>query len=97
MKALRLLASDQIRLVLCLLYAAAVVWWMPRTDAAVPLLLIALGWPLVFRLVPRNWLYGMRTPRTLRGTEDTWYRQNVITGVVLVLVGAIWLGILATR
>ena len=97
MKALRLLASDQIRLVLCLLYAAAVVWWMPRTDAAVPILLIALGWPLVFRLVPRNWLYGMRTPRTLRGTEDTWYRQNVITGVVLVLVGAIWLGILATR
>jgi hypothetical protein len=80
-----------------LAYGTALVSWTPRTEAATPVLLIALGWPLIFRLVPRNWLYGMRTPRTLWGSEDTWYRQNVITGVVMVLIGAIWLGVLATR
>jgi hypothetical protein len=68
-------------------------------DAAVsmPLLLIALGLPLAFRLVPRNWLYGMRSPRTLLTTEETWYRQNVITGVAFVAVGTIWLAVLAVK
>ena len=95
--AIQLLGSKWIRLALALLYATALVWWTPRTNTATPVLLIALGWPLIFRLVPRNWLYGMRTPRTLWGSEETWYRQNVITGVVMVLIGAIWLGVLATR
>jgi hypothetical protein len=47
--------------------------------------------------VPRNYLYGMRSPRTLWTNETAWYRQNVITGVVMVLTGAIWLAVLAVR
>ena len=68
-------------------------------DVAVsmPLLLIALGLPLAFRLVPRNWLYGMRSPRTLLTTEETWYRQNVITGVACIAMGTIWLAVLAVK
>jgi hypothetical protein len=62
-----------------------------RTAAAVPLLMIALGVPLVFRLVPRNWFYGQRTLRTLRGPEEIWYRQNTITGVAMLLIGIVWL------
>ena len=65
--------------------------------ASMPLLLIALGLPLAFRLVPRNWLYGMRSPRTLLTTEETWYRQNVITGVAFVMVGTVWLVVLAVK
>ena len=71
--------------------------FFPRTEATGPLIMIALGVPLIFRLVPRNWIYGTRSLRTLFGTEETWYRQNVITGVAMVLVGIVWLGVLATR
>lgn len=39
----------------------------------------------------------MRTPRTLLTTHDTWYRQNVITGVVMTLVGVVWLVVVAIR
>jgi hypothetical protein len=58
------LAPKWIRPALALVYASALVW-MPRSDATARILLIAPGWPLIFRLVPRNWLYGMRTPHTL--------------------------------
>jgi hypothetical protein len=51
----------------------------------------------VFRLVPRNWLYGMRTSRTLWTTEEAWYRQNVIAGGILVAAGIVWLGALMVR
>ena len=81
----RMLASSKVRL-----------WLVPEKAAwAKPALLIALGLPLIFRLVPKNWLYGMRTPYTLRGSDETWYRQNLISGVALVLVGAVWLAKLA--
>ena len=60
-----------------------------------PGILILLGFPLVFRMVPRDYLYGMRSARTLSTDEQTWYRQNTITGVVLVGGGLIWLIALA--
>jgi hypothetical protein len=95
------LGSPRVRLVGSLLYATAacvIAWTMLRKSAAaVPLLMIALGLPLILRIVPRNWLYGMRSPRTLWTTEEIWYRQNVITGVALVLAGLVWMGVLAVR
>ena len=97
MDANRLVRSKPLRLVVALAYATAFVWLIPRTPAATPLLMIALGTPLVFRLVPRNWLYGMRTPLTMRGAEETWYRQNTITGVAMIVVGVVWLVVLAAR
>ena len=66
-----------------------------HTAARTPLILIALGLPLLFRLVPPNFLYGMRSPRTLMTTDEIWYRQNVITGVALVVGGVVWLALLA--
>lgn len=93
----RLLRSKPVRLVVVLLYATALVWLLPESSVRGPILFIALGLPLVFRLVPRNILYGARTPRTLLTTETTWYRQNVITGVAMVLVGVVWIGVLAIR
>jgi hypothetical protein len=46
---------------------------------------------------PLGWRKGMRSPRTLWTTEEIWYRQNVITGVVMVGVGVVWLVVVATR
>ena len=101
MDAHRLATSKPLRLVLALAYATAVATLalgvFPRTNATGPLIMIALGLPLIFRLVPRNWLYGTRTLRTLRGPEETWYRQNVITGVAMVIVGTVWAVVVAAR
>ena len=93
--------SKALRLILAIAYPIAVIVLgmvvFARTAATGPLIMIALGVPLIFRLVPRNWIYGTRSLRTLFGSEETWYRQNVITGIAMVLVGIVWLGVLATR
>lgn len=95
------MGSKHVRLAIALVYAAAVcafaAWRFPRSARTAPVLFIALGLPLVFRLVPRNYLYGLRSPRTLWTTEDTWYIQNVITGVAMVAVGVVWLIVVAVR
>lgn len=93
----RLPLSKPVQLVLVLLYATALVWLLPESSVRGPILFIALGLPLVFRLVPRNILYGARTQRALLTTEASWYRQNVITGVAMVLIGVVWIGVLAIR
>ncbi len=51
------------------------------------LLMAALSIPLIHERVPRNWLYGVRTPKTLRSDEN-WYRANRYGGVLLARAGA---------
>jgi hypothetical protein len=75
------------------LVIAVVIWTVPRA-LAVPVMFVALGLPLVFRLIPKNPLYGLRTPRTF-ADEKTWYAQNTITGWAITLVGVVWLGFVA--
>ena len=91
----------RLQLVAAVLYATVVgvgiVWALGKSAATTPVIMIALGAPLILRLVPRNYLYGMRVPRTLWTTEETWYRQNTITGVAMVLIGVVWLAVLAVR
>ena len=77
------------------LVVAVVIWTVPRA-LAVPVVFIALGLPLIFRLVPKNPLYGLRTPRTFTN-DQTWFRQNAITGAAITLVGVVWLGVIALR
>lgn len=94
-------AGKWVRLIGALAYATltltVAVWMFPKSAATLPVLFIALGLPLLFRLVPRNYLYGTRTRRSLWTTEEIWYRQNVITGVFMVGLGVIWLIVLALR
>lgn len=89
------------RLIGALVYATATLavamWMFPKSAATLPVLFIALGVPLLFRLVPRNYLYGTRTARSLWTTEEIWYRQNAITGVFMVGIGVIWLVVLGLR
>lgn len=95
----RSVLTKRMRMAAALIYAAGVagllLWVLPRTGATMPLILILLGLPLIFRMVPRNYLYGMRSARTLWTSEETWYRQNTITGVVMVGIGVLWLAWLA--
>jgi hypothetical protein len=97
----QVLGSNWIRFLAALAYAALattlLIWVLPRTAATAPAVLILLGLPLAFRLVPRNTLYGMRSPRTLWTTEETWYRQNLITGVAMIAIGVIWIVVIGVR
>ena len=83
--------SSRLRLLLILPAVAALVWFVPDSPSKGPILMIALGVPLALRLVPRNWLYGLRVPATLTSSDEVWYRQNRIAGVTMVLIGVIWL------
>jgi hypothetical protein len=81
-----------------LLLVAVIVWFVPGSaPARNPVVLILLGIPLIFRLVPRNWLYGMRTPRTMWSSPETWYIQNQITGIALLVAGLVWLAVVTIR
>src|SRR5262245_55352891 len=94
----RLLASSKVRIVLALMWAFLLLSLVPeKAPGSIPAMMIGLGLPLAFGLVPRNWLYGMRAPYTMRGPEEIWYRQNVISGVVLVGIGIVWLTKLAIQ
>jgi uncharacterized membrane protein len=58
----------------------------------IPLILIALSLPLVFRLVPPNGWYGYRTPRS-RSSPQEWYRLNRLAGLAVVGAAALSFGI----
>jgi hypothetical protein len=94
MHASQLVRSKAFRHVVALTYATLLLVYVPRNAYTAPIFFIALGIPLIFRLVPRNLFWGQRTLRTLRD-EEHWYRQNVITGVAMTLIGVVWLIVLA--
>ena len=52
------------------------------------LLLIAIAVPMVKRKVPRNPMYGFRTPKTL-SRDDIWYKANEYSGRTLIVVGIV--------
>jgi uncharacterized membrane protein len=55
-------------------------------------IIILLGLPLYFRMVPPNRFYGFRTGRTL-GDPSVWYAVNRITGGGMVITGAVTAGV----
>ena len=83
-------ASNRVRVVLMLTLATAIVWIVPESPRRSPIVLVALGVPLLLRLVPRNPLYGLRTPYTC-SKDEAWYIQNAISGGAMILVGLVWL------
>ena len=51
-------------------------------------LIAALSIPLIFRMVPRNFFYGLRTPSTL-SSDELWFRANHFAGWALLVAGAV--------
>ena len=49
-------------------------------------ILILAAIPLALRWVPRNYIYGYRTPYAL-SSDEAWYRANTICGRVTIIVG----------
>jgi len=53
------------------------------TVLSLDLLFLLLAVPLVLRKVPRNGIYGYRTPATL-GSDEIWYPANASFGLGLI-------------
>lgn len=60
----------------------------PFFIPAVIILLLSL--PLIFGLVPRQLVLGIRLPKTLRD-DETWYRANRFGGWAFLISGLIYL------
>jgi uncharacterized membrane protein len=50
------------------------------------IMIVLLAIPLMLRWVPRNRVYGFRTPYAL-SSDEVWYRANTIMGSALFLAG----------
>ena len=74
-----------------LLIAGLILWFVPDSvRVRNPIVLMIAALPMILGLLPRNWLYGMRTPYSM-SSDGAWYRQNVIGGIALLVWGLVWL------
>jgi len=63
---------------------------MLEQPFAIPALaLFILAIPLVFRVVPRNRFYGVRTRRIL-SDEQAWKSTNRVAGIVIMVASAVY-------
>jgi hypothetical protein len=64
------------------------IWWMPLVFAGLSLFIAATCVPLIYKLVPPNWLYGVRARKTV-SDERIWYPANAYGGKCLAVAGGI--------
>lgn len=60
---------------------------MPWPIVLTALLIIVLSVPLIYRRIPKNSFYGLRTPKTMAGSEAEWLAANQIAGRALCAAG----------
>jgi uncharacterized membrane protein len=60
-------------------------------STILPLLTVGLAVPLIFRKIPPNPFYGLRTRSTF-SSRRIWYAANRIAGIWLAVAGMAWLG-----
>jgi uncharacterized membrane protein len=59
-------------------------------STVAPLLTVGLSVPLIFRRIPPNPFYGLRTRRTFLSPR-IWYAANRTAGIWLTIAGIVWL------
>ena len=69
---------------------------MPWIVYLIPVLLVAMGIPLVARIVPPNLVFGFRVRKTL-SDERVWYDANHVTGWDMVIAGVAQLVVVWTH
>ena len=55
-----------------------------------PLVILSVSVPLVFKLIPRNGMYGFRVRETMT-SDSVWYAANQVSGIALVVASLIWI------
>jgi uncharacterized membrane protein len=61
----------------------------PTFLYVIPALIMFISLPLVLKKIPKNSLYGFRTPRTMSGTDEYWYQANQRAGFAMFLAGIV--------
>lgn len=56
----------------------------------IPVVILLLAVPQILGMVPRNNIYGLRTPRTL-SSDLVWYPANRTAGIFMALAAVVWL------
>jgi len=58
---------------------------------------IIMGLPLMYGKIKPNWLYGFRTPKTVKN-EELWYKINeqtgrgfIISGMIVILIALVFM------
>jgi len=51
-----------------------------------PAFLMVIAIPLILKKVPKNGFYGFRTPKTMAGSDEQWYRINREGGIAILQV-----------
>jgi len=54
-----------------------------------PAFLMVIAIPLILKKVPKNGFYGFRTPKTMAGSDEQWYRINREGGIAIFIAGSI--------
>ncbi len=54
-----------------------------------PALLMLIAIPLIRKKIPKNAFYGFRTPKTMAGSDEQWYRINREGGIAIFIAGSI--------
>lgn len=62
---------------------------IPWILVATSLIMIGLALPLILKKVPKNDFYGLRTKRTMSGSDEHWYEANRTAGVCICAGGII--------
>jgi uncharacterized membrane protein len=55
----------------------------------VPVFLMIVAVPLILKKIPKNGFYGIRTPKTMSGSDEQWYRVNREGGIAIFIAGSI--------
>jgi uncharacterized membrane protein len=55
-----------------------------------PITMILLSIPMLFDLLPRNWIYGVRTRETM-ASDVAWVAGNRLGGIALIVASMIWI------
>ena len=63
---------------------------MDLAALGLPLILVSI--PLALRWVPRNRIYGLRVPATLR-SDSVWYDANALCARYCILLGLVMVGL----
>jgi len=62
---------------------------LPWIEFGASLLTAAICVPLILRKIPKNEIYGMRTPRTMSGSDENWVEVNRQVGLGMMVAALI--------
>jgi uncharacterized membrane protein len=55
-----------------------------------PLVILSVSIPSIFKMIPRNGMYGFRVRETM-ASDSVWYPANQVSGIALAIASLVWI------